>query len=99
MKSENGCHIFFQMQKFIKYFGINIEIHYINDRDEISEIWKAINLINSKLEVTAISLTSPTRSPGELRSIENLSSENDLLKAKQSSVKWKRSSKEQRKKT
>lgn len=55
--------------------------------DEIREIWKVIDVINSKINVileekSAFSSTSPTKSPGDLLTIENLSGENDLLKGK-----------------
>ena len=55
--------------------------------DEIKEIWKAIDVIYSKINViieekSAFPSTSSTKSPEELLTIENLSSENDLLKGK-----------------
>ena len=55
--------------------------------DEIKETWKAIDVINSKINViieekSAFPRSSSTKSPEELLTIENLSSENDLLKGK-----------------
>ena len=55
--------------------------------DELKEIWKAIDVIYSKINViieekSAFPSTSSTKSPEELLTIENLSSENDLLKGK-----------------